>query len=159
MKQHLGLGGGVTVILGTQIGTQIAKRLAQKVARNIVGKVVVRILGRVAASVIPVVGWIVGGVLIILDLVKAKDGALPYIQDSLQDEKVKTEIRAWIAEEVDQDLRGELPQLARDVANSVHSQWQEFRSKFARVLELAEMSPRFQTILDNTPIDQVEKLA
>lgn len=159
LKQHAGLGGGVAVILGTQIGTQIAKRLAQVVARNIVGKVVVRILGRAVISVIPVVGWIVGGVLIVLDIYNAREGALPYIRDSLQGEEVKTEIRSWTAQEVSAELRTELPELARDVANSTFSQWQDFRRDFTRVLDLAKANPLFKSILDNTEVDQVAKLA
>ena len=159
LKQHSGLAGGVVVILGTQIGVQIAKRLAQKVAQNIVGKVVIRILGGAVISVIPIVGWIIGAVLIVVDIFDARDGALPFIKESLQSEEVKAEIRAWTAQEVNKELRTELPQLARDVANSVFSQWLEFRRKFVRVLELAETNARFRRILDDTPPENVKALA
>ena len=159
LKQHQGLGGGVAVILGTQIGTQIAKRLAQQVTRNIFSKIVVRIMGRVVVSAIPIVGWIVGAVLIIWDLYNAREGALPYIRESFQAEEVKTEIRAWTAQEVNEELRIELPALARDIADSTFSMWQDFRVDFARVLELAEENGRFRSFLERTEIDEVAKLA
>ena len=57
------------------------------------------------------------------------------------------------------ELRTELPQLARSVSNDVFSQWQEFRRKYARLLELAETNTRFKGILNDTPVAEVKKLA
>ncbi len=155
LKLHPELVGGVGVI----IGSQIAKRLAQKIAQSLAGKVLARILGKVATIGIPLVGWIIGGGLIIWDLIKGGEGALPQIRKSLQGEDVKAEIRAQIAKEVDEELQTELPQLARSVANDVFSRWRDFLLKFARVLDLAQTNPRFQTILNNTTTDQVDKLS
>ena len=91
--------------------------------------------------------------------INAREGSLPQIRDALQDPEVKEEIRAQVAEKVGDELRVELPQLARSVSNDVFSQWQEFRKKYVRMLELAETNVRFREILDNTAVDDVKKLA
>ncbi len=145
--------------VGTIIGTQIAKQLAQKMGQSIVGKVVGRILGKAAASWIPIAGWIIGAGLIVWDLVAAREGALPQIRKSLQQPKVKAEIRARIANVVDTDLQAELPELARSVADNIFSLWIDFLDAHRRVLELARENRRFQTLLNYLPVKEVEKLS
>ena len=159
LETHSNLAGGVAVVIGTRIGVGIAKKLASTIARNIVGKILSRVLVRVFTIGIPIVGWIIGGVLIVIDVYDSRNGALPLIRDSLQSEDVKAEMRVWMAEEVSEEMRTELPQLARDVANSAFSLWQDFREKFTRVLELAETNLRFKSILENTEVSQVAKLS
>ena len=145
--------------VGVIVVTQIAKGLAKKLAQQLAGRVVTRILGRVITAPIPLVGWLIGAGLIVWDLFNAREGSLPQIRDALQDPEVKKEIRAQVAEKVGDELRVELPQLARSVSNDVFSQWQEFRKKYVRMLELAESNVRFRAILDNTAVDDVKKLA
>ncbi len=145
--------------VGVIIGTQIAKRLATQIAERIAGRVVGRILGKAATSIIPLAGWIIGGGLIIWDLIEAGEGALPQIQESLQGPDVKASIRAQIAETVRNELKAETPELARSVSNDVYSEWLDFRKRFARVLDLASSNPRFQSLLDHSTADQVDKLA
>ncbi len=159
LKIHSNLAGGVAVIIGTRIGVELARRLASLLTRNIVGRILSRILVRVAVVGIPFVGWIIGGALIVVDVFNSRDGALPLIRDSLQSDDVKAEMRRWMAEEVSEELRLEMPSLARNVANSAFSQWQDFRLKFTRVLQLSETNPRFKLILDFTKVDQLAKLS
>jgi len=158
-RAHTNLAGGIAVIVGTRIGAGIAKKLATTLSKNLVTRIASRILTRTLAGVIPIVGWIIGGVLIVTDLVGSREGALPFIRDSLQSEEAKAEMKEWIAEEVSEELRRESPLLARDIANSTFRTWQDFREKFSRVLDLAEELPRFRSILDRTKVDQVAKLA
>jgi len=158
-RTHTELAGGIAVIVGTRIGVGIAKKLATTLSRNLVTRIAARILTRTLTGVIPIVGWIIGGVLIVTDLVGSRDGALPFIRDSLQSEEAKAEMKEWIAEEVSEELRIESPLLARDIANSTFRKWQDFREKFSRVLDLAKELPRFKSILDRTEVDQVAKLA
>ena len=155
VRANPNLTGGVAVIIGTQIARSLGKQLAQKIAGRVVG----RILARLASGAIPLVGWVVGAGLIVWDLFNAKEGSLPQIRDALQHPEVKEEIRAQVAGKVGDELRTELPQLARSVSNDVFSQWQEFRRKYARLLELAETNTRFKGILNDTPVAEVKKLA
>ena len=159
LETHSNFAGGVAVVIGTRIGTGIAKKLATVVAKNIVTRIISRALVRVVTMGLPVIGWIVGGYLIVKDVFDSKDGALPLIGDSLKGDEVKAELRARTAEGVNEELRTELPVLGRNIANSTYSKWQDFRRKFSRVLDLAENLPRFKSILDRTEIDQVAKLA
>ena len=157
IELHPELLSGVAVI----VGTQLAKRFAAKMAQNIAGKVITRILGKLVTSAIPLVGWIIGGGLIVWDVINAGEGAFPQIRNSLQENQTKAELRKQIANEVHAELLAELDltELSRSVSNDVYSQWQEFRRKYGRVLELAETNSRFQGILDNTPVEEVKKLA
>ena len=159
LETHSNFAGGVAVVIGTRIGTEIAKKLATVVAKNIVTRIVSRALVRVVILGLPVIGWIIGGFLIVKDLYDSRDGALPLIRDSLKGDEVKAELRARTAEGVNEELRTELPELARSIANGTYSKWQDFRRKFSRVLDLAGNLPRFKSILDRTEIDQVAKLA
>ncbi len=156
---HSNLAGGVTVIIGSRIGVELARRLASVLTRNIIYRILSRILGSFFIGGIPFVGWIVGGALVVIDLYNSRDGALPFIQESFQEDTVKTEMQEWMAEAVSEGLRLEMPTLARNVADSAFSQWQEFRRKFARVLELSETNQRFKQILDFTEVDQLAKLS
>ena len=157
VELHPELLSGVAVI----IGTQLAKRFAAKMAQSIAGKIVVRILGKLATSAIPLVGWIIGGGLIVWDVINAGEGAFPQIRDALKEDQTKAELRRQIANEVHEELLAELDltELSRSVSNDVYSQWQGFRNKYGRVLELAENNSRFQGLLDNTPVEEVKKLA
>ena len=94
---------------GTIVGTQIAHLLAKNVAKGILGKVVSRILGKAASAVVPVAGWIIGGVLIIIDLYQAWEGSLPQIREDFKGEKVKQELRKQIAIVVEEELNNALP--------------------------------------------------
>lgn len=157
VELHPELLSGVAVI----IGTQLAKRFAAKMAQNFAGKIVARILGKLATSAIPLVGWIIGGGLIVWDVINAGEGAFPQIRDALKEDQTKSELRKQITNEVHEELLAELDltELSRSVSNDVYSQWQGFRSKYGRVLELAETNTRFQGLLDNTPVEEVKKLA
>lgn len=155
VESHSNLAGGVAVI----VGTQIAKTLGKQLAKRIASKVVTRVLSRVGSAVIPLAGWVIGGVLILVDLFQAREGSFPDIRDALQNPDVKEEIKGRVTDHVFHELRTVVPQLARDVSNSVFSRWQEFRKKHSRVLELAEDHERFRNILDSTAVEEVQKLA
>ena len=154
VRANPNLTGGVAVIIGTQIARTLGKQLAQTMAGRVVG----RMLPRLVTGAIPLVGWVIGAGLIVWDLFNAKEGSLPQIRDALQAPEVKDEIRAQVTEKVGDELRVELPQLARSVSNDVYSQWQEFRQRYARILELANVNMVFQRILDNTHVEEVKKL-
>ena len=143
---------------GTIVGTQIAHLLAKKVAQGILGKVVTRILGKAASAVVPVAGWIIGGVLIIIDLYQAWEGSLPQIREDFKGEKVKQELRKQIAIVVEEELNNALPDLSQSVTLDIFEQWKDFLQDFEHVLRLAEKNARFRTIVDGATADQVKKL-
>jgi hypothetical protein len=145
--------------VGVIIASQIAKSLAKKVAERVAGKVAGRILGKAATAIIPLAGWIIGGGLIIWDLIEAGEGSLPQIRAALKGAEVKGAIRAQVADVVETELGVEMPELARSVSNEIFAEWLDFRTKFSRVLDLAQTNERFQTLLNNTTVDQVQKLA
>lgn len=159
LMTHSEFAGGIAVVIGTRIGVEIAKKLATVVGKNIVVRIASRALVKVVTLGLPIIGWIIGGFLIVKDVYDSRDGALPFIRDSLKGDEVKAEMRERTAEAVNEELRIEFPQLARSVANSTFSKWQVFRERFVRVLDLAEDLPRFKSVLDRTEVSDVDMLA
>ncbi|MEZ4835520.1 MAG: hypothetical protein R2873_26610 [Caldilineaceae bacterium] len=145
--------------IGVIIGAQIAKRLAQKVAQRIAGKVVGRVLGKAATSIIPIAGWVIGGGLIVWDLIEGGNGALPQIQAALQEESVKAGVRSEITVTVEDELRKEMPEIARTVSNDVYSSWLDFKRKYTQVLGLANENQQFRNLIEEVTADDVGKLA
>lgn len=144
--------------VGIIIGAQIAKRLAKAIAKRVAGKVAGRLLGRAATTVIPLAGWIIGGGLLVWDLVEAGNGSLPQIQEALKGPDVKAGIRAEISDAVGVEMAAALPEMARTVSNEIYSQWLDFRHKHTRVLALAGENDRFRTILDGADVGDVGRL-
>ena len=157
MDRHRAAVGGVGVIIATQVARRVVSRLGETVARRVAGRVAGRVVGRAGAAVIPAVGWIVGAGLIVYDLIESRDGALPQIQSGLQSSEVKAAIRSEITAVVADELRLEMPQLARDIANDLFASWQDFQRQYRQLLTLADGDPAFRALL--TAAEEPAKLA
>ena len=147
--------GGVSLVISTQIARLLAKNLTQQ----IVGKIIARIVGKVAGTWIPVVGWVIGGALIVWDLVLLEKGSVPQIREALKKEDVKQEVRTQIAAAVEEELDANLPALAESVTLDMLGQWERFLQSFELVLRLADRNTRFRAIVDSVTSDQVDKLS
>ena len=139
--------GGIGVIVAAQVAKRIVVRLTERVAQRVAGRVVTRVLGRVGATVIPIAGWVVGAGMIAYDIWSNADGALPEVQASLQSEEVMAGIRSEIADAIATELGPELPQVARDVADSLYSQWTEVKRNIRVALELANESEAYRGLM------------
>jgi hypothetical protein len=115
------------------------------------------VLGRIGTEIIPIVGWVVGTGLIAYDLYTSREGALPQIQEGIKSAEVKAGIRSEIVAAMEPEFRREAPQIARDVANELFSQWREVRRNIRNVLALAEADPAFRTLLDG--LENTDELA
>ncbi len=151
--------GGLGVIIAAQIGKRIAQKIGKSIAQRIAGRIASRIAGRIAGSSIPIVGWIIGGGMIVWDLWDSRQGALPQIQKDLKGEEVKEKIRNEISIAVREQLSREGPHIGREVSNDVYSLWSDFRNKFKHVLQLSEECPELKRILDNTSKGDFYKLS
>lgn len=153
--QHKTALGGVGVIIAAQIARRLVREIGETIAERIAGRIVARVLGRVGSELIPIVGWIVGAGLIAYDVYSSRDGALPQIQETLKSEEVKAGIRTEIVGSIEPEFRREAPQIARDVANDLFSQWREVKRNIRQVLDLAETNVQFKAILNDlqTPDD------
>ena len=145
--------------LGTIVGARIASVLAKKVAQGLLGKIAGRILGKAATAVVPVAGWVIGGVLIIFDLYQAWDGSLPQIGKDFKGENVKKTIRQEISSIVEEELNNSLPEISEPVTIDIFGKWKDFLQSFEHVLRIAEKNERFRAILDSVTADQVDKLS
>ncbi len=157
LDRHKTALGGVGVIIAGQVAKRIMVRLGQNIAKRVAGRVVGRVIGKAGSTVVPAVGWVVGAALIAYDLLESRDGALPQIQAWLTGAEVKATLRAEITGAVATELRLEMPQLARDIANDLYASWLDFQRKYAQVLTLAETQPQVAALLGET--DDPAKLA
>ena len=145
--------------IGLIVGAQVSSLLAKKVAQQIGVRVLTRILGKAVTAPIPVAGWIIGGALIVWDLINIGDGSVPQIRDALKEQDVKREIRLQISTVVEEELVKALPDLANSVTMDMYGQWKRFLQSFELVLRLAETNTRFRAIVDSVTSEQVEKLS
>lgn len=157
LQQHRPAIGGLGVIIAAQISRRLLARMGRAVSRRVAGRITGRLLGRVGASVIPLAGWIIGGGLIVYDVVDSMDGALPQIEVALQAPEVKEAIRAEIVQAIEPELRRELPQMARTLADDLYGEWLDFKRQYRQLLTLADTNSEFAAIVAAT--DDVGNLA
>ncbi len=157
IDRHKAALGGVGVIIASQVAKRIVQRITVTISERVESEVAVRVLGETGASVIPAVGWTVGIGLIVYDLIQSREGALPQIRTSLQSEEVKNTIRNEIIASVEPDLRVQMPQIARGIANDLYAEWLDFQRKYREVLDLAGTNPQFRAQI--AQVDDLGKLA
>lgn len=147
IDQHKVALGGIGVVIAAQITRKIMTSIASRLSQRVAGKVAGRVLGRIGTTVIPLAGWLVGAGMIAYDLYDSRDGALPEIQASLKSPEVASGIREEVAAAIEPELQSELPQVAREIANDLHSQWLDVKRDIRVVLEMASESPEFGELL------------
>lgn len=159
LDQHKTALGGIGVIVAAQIARRLVQNIGQQIARRVAGRIAGRVLGRIGTEIIPIVGWIVGTGLIAYDLYTSRDGALPQIQEQLKSAEVKAGIREEIVAAMEPEFRREAPQIARDVANDLFSQWGAVKRNIRQVLDLALSDPAFKAVMDDLQSpDELAKL-
>ncbi len=155
-----GSGAGVVTIAGGYIARAVAQRLSAQISRRVAGNIATRILGRAGSSVIPVVGWIVGGGMIVWDVGNAAfRGPFPTIRRQLAGDETQARIQQEIAGALREDIPAVSSEISAGIANKIFSQWQTFTQNFGRVLDLAEQSAVFRQELGKTPDIDLHKLA
>ncbi len=159
ISRHASLFTGVAVIVGTQIAKMIGRQIVRALGKRIAGKVATRVAGRIAAGLIPVAGWIVGGLMIIWDLIQGADGALPEIRKGLKDPHVKGLIQEGLTDEISAQLSSEAPAIARRISLEVFSRWADFKEKFTLVLDLTQENPAFKQLVDGSSKEDLYKLS
>lgn len=147
IEAHSGALGGVGVIIATQVARRLLVTMTSEVTDRVAGGLATRLLGRAGSTVIPIAGWVVGAGMIAYDIWNNADGALPQIQETLKCEEVMAGIRGEIADAIRVELGPELPQVARDVANELYSQWAAVKRDIRIVLEMAAENEAFRNVM------------
>ncbi len=144
-RHKIGLAGGTILALSIT-----SKRVAKTIGTRIFSQIGERILGRIGTAVIPFVGETVGGLMIASDIYKSRDGALPEIKKSLKSPFVKQIFKEKITHTVEEQVRAESPQIARELSNDIYAKWLDFQKDYRETLSLAEELPEFKSILAKT---------
>lgn len=150
--------GGMGIIVVSQISRQLGSKIARIIGQRIVSQIAGRVLARVGAAIVPVAGWVIGLGLIVWDLWEGGKGALPQIQEELQSEELKVKIRDEISSAVISAIDEGTPDIARELANTLTDEWENFCQSRRYMCLIASENHTFQMILDNTPLDQIEDL-
>ena len=161
--QHKLAVGGIAAIVTAHLVKALAKKvtkiLAKKLTRRIAGKIFTRILGKAATSAVPVVGWILGGGMLAIDLWQSRNGAFPDIKKGLTSSKTKDLFKLQITEVVEKELAQNKDEIADTIANEVYNQWSEFKVKLAELLQLAAEMPELKKIMQHVPPGDLFSLA
>ena len=153
-------GFGVATIAGSYIARTVVKRLSVQLSRRVAGNLAARILGRAGSSVIPVIGWAVGGGLIVWDVVNGVvNGPFPAIRRQLAGDETQRQIQEEIANSLREDIPTVSAELSAGIANEVFTQWQSFTQNFRLVLDLAGRNAAFRQDLGRVPEIDLYKLA
>lgn len=150
---------GVSLIVISEVSRRISQKVGQKIAQRVAGKVVGRVAGRAGSSFLPVIGWVVGIGLIVWDLYEGGKGALPQIQQGLSSEEVKQRIRSEIADAARTSLPEEVNIAALEIAVTLLDEWDSFCDEQQDLCQLAAANPSFRSLLDNTPLSDLDRLA
>lgn len=129
--------------------TAITARIKRQVADRILQQVLERIFGRLG-KFIPVIGTIIGIAFLAKDLINSFDGALPEIQKSLKSLDIKKTLRQEIVKTLEQEVRSESVQIAREISNDIYAEWLDFQKDYRDALSLAGELPEFKEILSKT---------
>ncbi len=153
-------GVGVVSIAGGYVARAVARRLSTQISRRVAGNIATRILGRAGSSVIPVVGWAVGGGLIVWDVItSAVNGPFPAIRRQLAGEETQRQIQEEIATSLREDTPTVSAELSAGITNEIFTQWQSFTQNFRLVLDLARRNATFRQDLGKVPEIDLYKLA
>jgi hypothetical protein len=147
LKTHAFAFGGVAALVTARITKQIANGISKRVLQQ-VGE---RLLGRLGTSIVPLVGEVVGGGLLVYDFINSFDGALPDIQTALKAPVVKTALQQAIAQTIETELRADSLQIAREISNGVYAEWLDFQRQYRETLTLAGDLPEFRDLLAQEP--------
>ncbi len=135
-----------SAVLVTIITTRIKKQIADRIFKQVLE----RVFGRLG-KFIPVIGTVIGIAFLAKDLAdSAFDGALPEIQKSLKSSDVKTTLRQEIVNTVEQEIRSESPQIAREISNDIYAEWLDFQKDYRDMLSLTGELPEFKEIVSKT---------
>lgn len=146
INQHkFGFAGGTVLALSIT-----GKRISKTIGTRIFSQIGERILGRIGSAVIPFVGETVGALMIANDIYQSLDGTLPEIQKSLKSPQVKQIFKEKITNTVEEQIRAESPQIARELSNDIYAKWLDFQKDYRETLSLAEELPEFKSILAKT---------
>ena len=144
-RHKFGFAGGTVLALSIT-----GRRIAKTIGTRIFSQIGERILGRIGSAVIPFVGETVGALMIANDIYQSLDGALPEIKKSLKSPEVKQIFKEKITNTVEEQIRAESPQIARELSNDIYAKWLDFQKDYRETLSLAEELPEFKSILAKT---------
>lgn len=151
---------GVATIAGSYVARAVAQRLGAQISRRIAGNITARIVGRAGTSAIPVVGWAIGGGLIVFDVVtNGLRGPFPAIRRQLAGEETQQQIQAEIIASLREDLPKVSAELSAGISAEVYTQWERFTQSFQGVLALAEDNATFRQSLTQTSEEDFYTLA
>lgn len=153
-------GFGAATVVGSYVARAVVQRLGTQLSRRVAGNIAARVLGRAGSAVIPVVGWAVGGGLIVWDVVNGViNGPFPAIARQLAGEETQRQIQEEIATSLREDTPTVSAELSAGIANEIFAQWQSFTQNFALVLDLAKRDATFRQDLGQVPEIDLHKLA
>ncbi len=138
---------GMALIISSQVASRLLPIILSKAA------------AKVATAIVPVAGWILGGSLIVWDVVRMKEGAVPMAVRSLTSPSHLSEIRSGMSEQVLQEIRRVSPQVSLSVAEDWFQRYRSFLDQWKLVVSWSQNSEQFKRVVQLTGPDGLPRLA
>ena len=110
-------------------------------------------------ATIPYVGWVIGGGLIIFDVVSNKEGVIPAIIRQLKSPLHKAEIRAKLTEEIVMQFEMASPRISLAVADETYRSYIKFIENWRIVVGWSENSETFKRLLQIVETRDLPRIA
>jgi len=148
LSRGLAISGAGSILVG-----QIARRISQKVTSRVMSKVGQRILGRLGTSVIPFAGEVVGSILLIYDAAQSLSGSFSEIEKQIKSPEIKSSLLSSISVALQEEMVGESPQIAKEIADELYTNWMDFKDNYRETLALVDELPEFKELIDKNRDD------
>ena len=137
----------------------LAMIVVSEVAARLLPVLVNKLTAKAVAAMLPVGGWVVGGSLIIADVIRMKDGAVPIIERTLTNPGHLAQIHAQISERLLKELQLVSPEIALAVAEESYEAFQAFVEQWSLIITWSQYSDRFRRMVDLTDTNDLPILA
>ncbi len=132
--------------------------LVRRQMANMASRVGARLVGSVLSRVVSVVAGGLGVVLIAKDIWDFRNGVLPIVATEMKSRDTKDKVKAELASAVQDQIGDNVKEIANKTSHRVVEIWQEFRRSHAKVLQLADASPKFKSFIEAIKPEQLGRL-
>jgi hypothetical protein len=140
-----GIAGAVVLIVRRQLAN-MATRVGQ------------RLLGAALGRIVSVVAGGLGVVLIAKDVWELRYGVLPIIAEEMKSPATRTKVQDELAKSIGEQINEHVREIAAKTADRIVEIWRDFRRAHAKVLEIADRTPKFKAFIDTVKPQNLARL-
>ena len=137
------------------VGTVVAAQLVVRIAPLVLSKLGAAIV----SATVPILGWTVGTVLLVSDVIVNRDGALGIGENILTSAEHKREMRTQLRETILAEMRRHSAAIARALSEEIYFKYKEFVKQWQFVIFWSKNNAYFRRFVDLVQVREMDKLA